>query len=446
MKNLSALTTALVAFLVAVALGASGQENVSTNTASATAQAEPITLFVWTEAGQINDELQPMFDLYTSQHPNVTFRVSAFEMQNLNDIVPAALASRAEDLDFLFFYGHGDGQSFGEKGLLLDLTPYYERFNWYDQQYPGATKELTASDGKLYFLSIDFVMYGINYFNTTIFDSVGVGAPRELEDLFEISEKIQGTNYDTWAIGNKWQWTVRQLAESLALRLIPDATYQTLVNWKNLSPQEKRDNLYLLKSEGVLEVFRFLRRMAEEEMFIDGFNTLDDGAARLVFVDEKAAVYSSGSWAVGLIGEEAPQIDLDYFLMPAHEGRTTFPASYANSLTIPAYTTGKKLEVILDFFNSMLKPEYAKSSFSAGLIPSSTNLSQADIAENVDPLTARLIKDNGEKGGVLTHHSNWPQEMALGGWDIACQEVTAFTMTPEEAVEFISNIAEKSIE
>ena len=360
--------------------------------------------------------------------------------------MPAALASGAEELDFLFLIGHADAQSFGEKGLLVDLTPYFEEFDWYGQQYPGAAKELTASDGNLYFLSIDFVMYGINYFNTAIFDSVGVEAPSELDDLLAISEKIKAAGYATWAIGNKWQWTVRQLSESLALRVIADDTYQTLVNWRNLSAQEKEDNLDLMKSEGVLEVFQLLRKMTEEGMFIDGFNTLDDGAARLAFSEERAAVYSSGSWAVGLLASEAPQIDLDYFLMPEHAGRTTFPASYANSLTIPAYTSGTKLDAILDFFNNMLKPEYAKSSFAAGLISSSTNFSEAEIAANVDSLTARLIKDNGAKGGVVTHFSNWPQEMAAGAWDIAAQEVTAFTMTPEEAVEFIHSAAKKTIE
>ncbi len=439
MKPLSVLTIALVTFLVALDLGASAPQEAATDTG-------PIALSVWTEAGQINDELQPMFDLYTAQNPNVTFKVSAFEMQNLNDIVPAALASGAEELDFLFLIGHADAQSFGEKGLLVDLTPYYEQFDWYDQQYPGAAKELTARDGNLYFLSIDFVMYGINYFNTEIFDSVGVAAPGALEDLFSISEKLKAADYATWAIGNKWQWTIRQLSESLALRLIPADTYQTLVNWRNLSAQEKRANLDLMKSDGVLEVFRFLKKMTEEGMFIKGFNTLDDGAGRLAFTEQRAAVYSSGSWAVGLVNGEAPELALDYFLMPEHAGNTTFPASYANSLTIPAYTSGNKLDAILDFFNNMLQPEYAKFSFSAGLISSSTNLSEADIAASVDPLTARLIKDNGDKGGVVTHFSNWPQEMAAGAWDIAAQEVTAFTMTPEEAVEFIHSAAEKNIE
>jgi len=439
MKKLSVLTIAFGTFLVALDLGASAPQEAATDTG-------PITLSVWTEAGQINDELQPMFDLYTTQHPNVTFKVSAFEMQNLNDIVPAALASGAEDLDFLFLIGHADAQSFGEKGLLLDLTQYYEQFNWYDQQYPGAAKELTAGDGNLYFLSIDFVMYGINYFNSEIFDSVGVAAPAALEDLFTISDKLSGADYDTWAIGNKWSWTIRQLSESLALRLIPDDVYQTLVNWRNLSAQQKRENLELMKSDGVLEVFRFLKRMTEEGMFIDGFNTLDDGAGRLAFTEQRAAVYSSGSWAVGLINSEAPELALDYFLMPEHAGNTTFPASYANSLTIPAYTSGNKLDAIVDFFNNMLQPDYAKFSFDAGLISSSTNLSEADIAANVDPLTARLIMDNADKGGVVTHFSNWPQELAAGAWDIAAQEVTAFTMTPEEAVEFIHSAAQKNIQ
>ena len=188
-----------------------------------------------------------------------------------------------------------------------------------------------------------------------------------------------------------------------------------------------------------------LKQAAERNMFIDGFNTLDDGGGRLAFTEGKAAIYSSGSWAVGLIRDEAPDMDLDYFIMPPHQGRTSFPASYANALTIPAYTSGEKLDVILDFFNSMLQPEYAMSSFDAGLIPSSTNLSEADIADSVDPLIASLINDAGEKGAVLTAYANWPQEMALEGWDVVCQEVTAFTMTPEEAVELIYEKAESTI-
>jgi len=405
-----------------------------------------VVLSVWTEAGQINDELQPMFDLYSAAHPNVTFNVSTFAMENLNEIVPSALASGAEDLDFLFLIGHGQAQGFGEKGLLRDLTPYYEQYDWYSQQYAGAAEELTASDGNLYFLSIDFVTYGINYFNKAIFQEAGVAPPRTLEDLFQVSDKIQRAGYATWAIGNKWHWTVRQLAESLSLRLIPEGDYDTLVNWRGLSSQEKKDNLHLMRSDGVLQVFEMLKQAAERNMFIDGFNTLDDGGGRLAFTEGKAAIYSSGSWAVGLIRDEAPDMDLDYFIMPAHQGRTSFPASYGNALAIPSYTSGEKLEVILDFLNSMLQPEYAMFSFEAGLIPSSTNLSEADIANSVDPVTAGLIKDVGEMGGVLTHYSNWPQEMALEGWDVACQEVTAFTMTPDEAVELIYGIAEATIE
>ena len=76
MKRLSILTIALVTLLVALDLGASAPQEAATDT-------DPIALSVWTEAGQINDELQPMFDLYTAQNPNVTFKVSAFEMQNL---------------------------------------------------------------------------------------------------------------------------------------------------------------------------------------------------------------------------------------------------------------------------------------------------------------------------------------------------------------------------
>ena len=73
MKSFSLLAIALLATLVVLDIGASPQQDTSTSTG-------PVTLSVWTEAGQINDELKPMFDMYTAQHPNVTFRVSAFEM------------------------------------------------------------------------------------------------------------------------------------------------------------------------------------------------------------------------------------------------------------------------------------------------------------------------------------------------------------------------------
>ena len=408
-------------------------------------EEEPITLYFWDEAGQIHDEMQPMFDLYSAEHPNVTFSVSTFDAGGLQDIVPSALSSGAEDLDFLFYYGHGEAQEFGEKGLLTDLTPYYGEYDWYNQQYPGASLELTASNGKLYFISTDFVMYGINYYNKAIFDAAGVEAPSELEDIFEISAKIKDAGNDTWGIGNQWFWTVRQVAESLSLRFIPNDVHSILFDWKNLSSEEQRENLDLLKSEGVLEVFKFIERMAEEGVFIEGFNTLDDGGGRLAFTNESAAIYSSGSWAIGLIMSEAPQIDFDYFIMPTYEGRTNFPASYANSLTVPSYTAGKKLEVILDFFNSMLQPEYAKFSFDAALISSSTNFSEAELAEFVDPITAKLINDSSAKGGVVTIHSNWPTDMAVA-WDTACQEVTAFTMTPEEAVQLFYDTAEEMLE
>ena len=442
------LAVSMIVFIIAGCKTQSGAETTAAETTAAETTAaeegKPISINMWTISGAENNWFQEMTKKYSEEHPNITFNITVQESQNLKDITASALSGGAEDIDLLWFWGNTDGFNLAENGLLLDLTSYFDSRGWGEQQYPAAKSSLVALDGKNYFLSTDFVAYPFMYYNKKILKEANAEVPNTLNDIFVMSEKIKSAGYDAWSVGNKDKWTIRQIGEYLSFRYFTPEKYEILRNWKNLSNDDKKNNLELFRGEEMLNIFKFLEKMAKEGVFIEDANVLGDNDALARFTESKAAIYSSGSWAVGALREGVKDFEWDYFLMPEFENRTTCPANFANAICVPAKISEEKLPAVLEFMDTTLKKEYAILSFNSGLITSSLNLTADDIAQVADPTLSKLISDINNFGGELTFWSNWPLDIALLSDDVTA-EVVAGTMTPEEAVEALYNLASEGI-
>lgn len=396
---------------------------------------EEITINMWVLAGPAANWFAILTDKYMEEHPNVKFNITIQEKQALEDFTPSALASGEEDIDFLWFWASSIGHDMAKNGLLTELSPYFEAYGWWDQMYSNIKGDTETEGLGNFFFVEDFVIFPFAYYNKAIFDEVGVEPPATMDDIFTMSEKIKAAGYEVWATGNKNLWTADHVLDTILVRFLSEEEFTMLTNIS------EGNNIEIFKNQNYIDALAYLQKMATDGVFIDSIGSIDDGAARLLFTSGKAAIYSTGSWGVGLIRDEAPDMDFGFFSLPEHIGTNRILTFFQNSVCIPSTTTDQdKLGVILDFMDSILKKEYALTSFQAGIISSSLNITEEDIAAVADPVLAAQIAETQEKGGVMDYGSKWDSVLFQARYD-SCGELVVGTMTPEEAAEYMYNTA-----
>ena len=124
------------------------------------------------------------------------------------------------------------------------------------------------------------------------------------------------------------------------------------------------------------------------------------------------------------------------------------PEYFGNSLCIPAYVaenSPEKIPVILDFFNSLLKPEYSKLIVKNSLIPSTTLLTQEMLKETAHPLSIETINIINTVGSESALHFGFTQPLEVAFNDVGAR-VADGIMTIDEAMEYIYNVALDDIE
>ncbi len=403
---------------------------------------EPITINFWTIAGPENDVFQVLTKMYTEEHPNVTFNITIQDQQTLKDFTPSALAAGTKDLDLLWFWADSIGQSFAKSGYLLELGEYFDKYGWWDLQPSSFKKDLGSGDLGNFFLSDDYVTYPIMYYNKTIFNEVGVTPPTTLEDFFTTGKKIKAAGYGAWAVGNKEPFQLELLLDGLYHRFLSEEDFNLFADWF-IDPNRSIESAEIIKSKSVIDTFAFLARMSSEELFNSNINTIDDTEARLIFTDGNAAIYMSGDWGVSMLRDEAPAIDLGYFVLPPQNGNSVIEVYPYNSLCVPANISEEKIPVVIDFMNRMLSKEYALEIFKAGMMASNISVSQEDIAAVADPMIASISEDIKNKGSSRYNGATWDPAMVNAQYQ-AAQEVVQGTMTPEEAAQYIYDEALKA--
>jgi len=405
---------------------------------------EPITIDFWVIAGNENDMWQKFKELYEAEHPNVTIDITINEHQDHIDLVPSALASGQEKLDLLFHWGGGKTDEWAREGLLLDLTQYAEDNGWYDQMYEGAQDYIIPGLGT-FFLSTDWIISPLVYYNVPVFEELGITPPTTLDEIFTVSEKLKENGYEPWTIsGGKNPYNLAHIYNQLLVRFLSKEDATKYVMWGR-DPNKSAETAEIFRSEGAIKAFDFLQKMAKEGVFAEGFSALDFDSARLLFTDEKAAMFGFGMWEVNIIKESNPDLNFDYYLMPSYDGNDAMVASFTNGIIVPSYVSEEKIPVIVDIISSFLKKEYAAKAYESGLISPSKNITPEEVSELIDPMVARIIADVG-KYGSIDIIDIWTSPIRTEVYVDAVVGVSEGSLTPEEAGQIMYDTALEELE
>jgi len=396
--------------------------------------SDPITLNMWANAGPEFTLFTKAAELFMSEYPNVTMNVTAQENTFLRGNAPSAVASGQEEMDFFWFWSNL-GQTMGTSGLLVDLSEYYEKYGWWDKITETAHRPMVSSDGGSYFFSYGHTAIPFVYYSKAIFDELGAEIPNTLEEMEQIA-------LDSVEAGYKGITHTRWLfdANALLTHFMPEEEKAVIGFWSLMTKEEKAANVEIWKSsKGFRDSFEWIIKSKKEGIYDENINLLTVQESHTLFVEDQSSMHIVGNWMAILWETINPDIEFGVFPFP----EAKIPLYFGNSLAIPKYVaenTPEKIPVILEFFDSMLEPEYAQIVAENVLISSSKLISEEAIAEVATPAAADIagyIKTVGSESAVMFGYST-AIEIAL---EDVCAQLADGTLTVDEAIDIMYQTA-----
>ena len=416
------------------------------------AEDQPMTINVWAHSGNPADTLRIWGDMYTAEHPNVTFNVTTHTVDNYKIVAPLAVQNGQEKLDLMDFWA-SLAPDWVENGWLLELNQYLDQGMW-DDVYDGPKSQYINAEGKVYFLPKGGHFLGLLYYNVDIFEELGitidVNNPASEEDLIEICDKLNKAGYEGISVGNVGKSWMDHVFNDFIGKLLSTEDFNKLKDWNIISKETQLANAQIWKGDAVLEGFKVLAKYAGEGCFIKDINVIDWDPARELFVEGKAGMFMDGTWGINLIRKMADEdfnFSVAYF--PPLNGSSAIPSTFGGGYAVPSYVkeqSPEKIPVIMDFLSKIYTEKYAIASMELEpKIPASKNVPEKWLDANLDPVLKKVIADSEVRGASGRWITGWDPEFYSKVNDTIAAVIEQ-TMTPEEAQSGLYKLAVKLAE
>lgn len=270
--------------------------------------------------GGSGNSLKYAADLFMKKYPNIEVQVDlagGAETEYKPNFPQIAVSSDRPDAAWYWVDGR-QYQDLVAAGALESLNAIYKSENL-EKVYPEATlSKYTSPDGNRYAVNTDMVWYPQVYYNKKAFEKAGVKPPANglyyetLQEWYDVAAKLKAAGYEPLTIGGKEGWRIGHLHDTLLQRMIPQEKLDDLYNnWrKGTTPKVKYDG------PEWLAVDKMLKEWYDKGVIAEGDLGRNYAEGRALFVQEKAAMYQDGSWAVGILNTEAPNLDYGWMLYP----------------------------------------------------------------------------------------------------------------------------------
>jgi len=161
----------------------------------------------------------------------------------------------------------------------------------------------------LYAVGIGGVNVTAFIYNQAIFDKYGLQPPRTVDDLIAIAQKLKGTDVAPVSVPGAttylWPMWMMQMLQQTTNNTPTQTTFSTL---QTGSPSFDSPEYTAALAE--------MGKLGAGDVFANGWQGLKQDAAVSLFSQGKAAMFFGGSWDIGAIVQQAPQMDIKAFAFP----------------------------------------------------------------------------------------------------------------------------------
>lgn len=338
---LGAIAAAIVPLAACAPPGSSGSATAEpTGDVSTELTTEDVTLDLYLESNFV-DQMSPLTDEFTKQHPNVTFAVQSDVFTNMMQNAMKIIA--APDAPDLIRFPTVAAAA--KNGILTSLQPYADAYGW--NEWPeGLLNQVKVDEdgnrgsGDLYSLGIGYSVTGV-FYNKTLAEQIGMTEPpqtvAELETALQAAKDAGITPVMTWGQGGGVAFPLQDVmmnqfgqVDELEAWLYqkPDATFDT---------------------DAAVKAAAEMQRWAQEGYFPDDVNALDYTTGIGRFIAGDGLFMFNGDWESTNLATSMGD-NVGFFLMPGNEASATHYAMQA-PVTFVVPKTAKNPDVAAYFFN-----------------------------------------------------------------------------------------------
>lgn len=326
-------------------------------------------------------------------------------------------------------------EQYVDAGVAADLTDILETENpdWYATFKEGIFDKLTY-DGKIMAIPTNFSA-ALVFYNTEIFDEVGVTPPETYDEWLEVCKKIQDAGYTPIACSAKDPWCISLVAGYLCDREGGpdnlDGVSEGTLDWTSES--------YVNAGEKLIELSQYFQPTAAGD---------SNDQVNASFTAGEAAMLVQGSWVIGEINGLDPAIEdvCGAFRFPAIEGGADPNRMMVktDNIMLSSEAEGKEREAaieLLKYFTDETAEKYVAEE--AGKIPT-TNV-EVDIS--AAPKQYAYIEEVLDESSATFGFYNESLATAEAGdiYDDAIVEIYLKNATPEEAFQELQDYYEKNV-
>lgn len=274
-----------------------------------TVAAQKTKLVIYSSDTEIKKWLPPIIQNFNSKYPNVEIEYMWYKLADMEVAFKTAYAA-GEQVDMLCADMHPMWYFYKLGALRKDLVELLGGKSYLERFIPTVVEASTALDGTVVGIPIHSSAAFVIFYNTRIFQNLGLSAPKTFDELYSLSEKMKqaGVNPMVFPGGDRWWWTC------IPMLMIP---YRT----------ENKGKEFVIKTmKGIIRYddptwVQIMRDSLEfGKIMMPGWTALSLDAACMAFAKSRAAMYYHHPISIGTIARYAPEgFDFDVILGPVRD-------------------------------------------------------------------------------------------------------------------------------
>jgi raffinose/stachyose/melibiose transport system substrate-binding protein len=396
-----------------------------------TTPPEEIKLEVWF-LSQSPEEIQNMEDMtaiFEEQHPGVTVEFSPYSFEDFNKTMKLALDSgTGPDLAYgqAGAFGH---LAYAKAGHLVDLTEVTKERGWDTEHSSLAINYWKENpDDPVYGVAFDVTDVGV-FYNTEIFDELGLTPPETWEDFENILATVKDAGYVPFSCGALDGWTL-------------DHYFQALVHVT--VPIEQIEKVYRVKEgvsyldDGFVQAATILKDWVDKGYFNEGFLGTGYDDQNNLFITAQTAMNLGGTWNNSTFIIQ-PDFEVGFFPLPRVNPELEWHGMVTPNNIWMVSTYSEHPDLAIDYIDFMLGEEVALAKWDVGDIPT---YKFETIPEPIAKLQEDVYKAT-QLTGLGYYFTDDPQLMEAE-W-AAIQALAGGSLTPEGAMAQIDELFQKLV-
>lgn len=297
-----------------------------------------VELMSLSNAGGLSPQVDAVVRIFEKKHPEYRVKLTIFPS---GEEMRPALKKRMEEGNppDVFWEGGPTMEQWLDVGKgLTELDDYYNDMGWSDALLAGAIKDSTLR-GKIYSVPVAFQRHNNTFYRMAAFKDNGIAPPTSMAEFFAACDKLKAAGVTPVSTVAQ-NWILRMLYNDIAIGSGGGRFYAD-----HFGGQGQLDEAKLNAS-----VDDFVRILKDYTSFGDVAKGYE-GAADL-FIEEKAAMFMHGPWAMGYFASNALTPGTDYGMFGSPGAKNTMLYQTSNYAMPKEAANPEGAAALLDAFAS----------------------------------------------------------------------------------------------